>query len=251
MNFLRILLHAYLYLPYGFRRMTGTGPFGSYRAKTITQPPPEDANPLKRALWQTHVKQFHDAACSVATVVNVINAMRDLRSPGLPSVSQTDILSEIRTANWKERMSDTGHRGRRGLPLAVLSAVVQASLHTYRLPYAAIETIRATKSRREAGQVRSLLWQRLRLFETKGACLVVAHFDQGAFVPTLNIPHISPVGGFDPVTGDVTILDVDPEQPQPYAIPFDIFYKGIASNYHNVFRYFGYGSGGCVVIRLL
>jgi len=58
------------------------------------------------------------------------------------------------------------------------------------------------------------------------------------------------VGGFDPVTQRVTLLDVDPSLPLPYRISFDTFYKGISTNYNHVFKPFGYGRGGYVYIQL-
>ena len=251
MNFVRTLLHAYLYLPYSYRRLTGTGVFGRQQATYIEHHQPGDGNPLKKALWKHHVKQFHEAACSVATVVGVINAIRELLYSDLPIVTQLDILEKVRTADWKERMSGGGHRGRRGLPLPVLGAVVQNSLEAYTLPYAAVETIQAHKQAQQAKPIRSMLWQWLQSFEQQGACLMIAHFDQGAYIPALNIPHISPVGGFDPISGDVIILDVDPSQKKFYRVTFDTFYRGLASNFHHVFKPFGYGSGGCVIVKLL
>ncbi len=250
MNFVRILLHAYLYLPYGFRRLTGTGPFGPERATYMDHLSTAEGTPLKQALVKHHVKQIHDAACSVATVVGVINALGDLFATGLAPDTQLDILEKVRTAHWKERMSAGGHKGRRGLPLPVLSAVVQNSLAVYRLPHTTVETIQAHKQPGAAKQIQSRLRQRLQAFEQTGRCLVIAHFDQGAYLPTLNIPHISPVGGYDPVTGEVTILDVDPLQEKFYKVRFNTFYQGIASNYQHVFKPFGYGSGGCVVVHL-
>ena len=58
------------------------------------------------------------------------------------------------------------------------------------------------------------------------------------------------MGGFDVDTGDVIILDVDPEQEKPYRIAFDTFYTGISDNYHHMFRQFGFSSGGYVYIQL-
>jgi hypothetical protein len=52
----------------------------------------------------------------------------------------------------------------------------------------------------------------------------MTHFDKGGSLPTLNIPHISLVGAFDPYGGQVTVLDVDAEVAHPYRIDFD--YEG-------------------------
>ncbi len=250
MNLRRILIHAYLYGPYGFRKITGTGAFGRNRAEYIHGPIQTDGNSLKTGLLKHHVKQFHESSCSVATVVTAVNAIRDGQVDKPVPISQMDILEKVRTANWKERMSEKGYNGRRGLPLPVLGDVVKSSLDSYEIQYKVVETIQAQKNGIQSRKIRDLLWKRLHDFEKRGDCLVIAHFDQGAFVPTLNIPHISPVGGFDTNTGDVLILDVDPQQEKFYKIGFDTFYKGLSSNYHHVFKPFGYGSGGYIFVKL-
>jgi hypothetical protein len=250
MNLRRLLIHAYLYGPYSFRKITGTGAFGFNGAEYIHGIIPTDGNPLKAGLLKHHVKQFHESSCSVATIVSAVNAIRDGQIDERHPVSQVDILEKVRTANWKERMSEKGYNGRRGLPLPVLGEVVKSSLDAYEVQYKAIETTQAQKNSNQSKKIRDVLWKRLHDFETKGDCLIIAHFDQGTFVPTLNIPHISPVGGFDTNTGHVIILDVDPQQEKPYKISFDTFYKGLSSNYNHVFQHFGYGSGGYVFVKI-
>ena len=165
-------------------------------------------------------------------------------------MGQLDLLEIVQTARWKKRMSQDGDNGRRGLPLAMLGAVVKGSLDACRITYKRVEVIGASKDREASKKIQATLRNRLAAFDRDGNGLVIAHFDQGAWVPTLNIPHISPVGAFDVKTGAVTILDVDPEQQRPYRLTFDRFYQGLASDYHHVFKPFGYGSGGCVFIAL-
>lgn len=249
MDLRRAIIHAYLYLPYAFNKLSRSGAFGPEGATYLDAPQPDGGNPLKAALARHHVKQFHESSCSVASVVSAINALRDVQALGGEVLTQHQILEAVRTAHWKERMSAGGYQGRRGLPLPVLAEVVASSLEVFALPHHTVETLQAAKNAREARERRRVLRQRLEAFETDGRCLVIAHFDQGAFVPTLNIPHISPVGAFDPATGDVVVLDVDPLQRRPYRVSFDRFYRGLASDYHHIFKPFGYGSGGCVVIH--
>jgi len=93
------------------------------------------------------------------------------------------------------------------------------------------------------------LRNRLREFESLGNGVIIAHFDQGAFVPELNIPHISPVGGYDDRTDQVTVLDVDRFQSEPYSIPFERFYRGISKPYPCPFRFLELSNGGYVYIR--
>jgi hypothetical protein len=180
----------------------------------------------------------------------VVNALREIQCDKPVPISQMDILEKVRTAHWKERMSKNGHNGRRGLPLPVLGEVVKSSLDVYGIAYAAVETVKLPRDREASENAKDLLRRRLNDFETKGDCLIIAHFDQGVYVPALNIPHISPVGGLDMAAGRVIVLDVDISQEYPYTITFETFYKGISNNYHHVLRPFGYDKGGYVFIRL-
>jgi hypothetical protein len=147
-------------------------------------------------------------------------------------------------------MEPGGHRGRRGLPLDLLGTVVRAGLDAFGLEKARVETVPVPDRRLEARSARQTLFSRLLRFETRGDCLVIAHFDQGSFLPELHIPHISPVGGFDPAAAAVTLLDVDPSQPRPYAVSLDRFWKGISFDYHGLFLPYGYGRGGYVFIQV-
>ncbi|HSO21092.1 MAG TPA: phytochelatin synthase, partial [Desulfosarcina sp.] len=204
-----------------------------------------------RALWQHHVKQFHESSCSVASVVSCVNAARTAMLAGnRPPVDQIEILDRVTTGHWKERMSDGGHRGRRGLPLPLLGRVVKDSLAAYDLTVCSVDVVQTPKHAPARSPVRQILRRRLRGFDRRGDGLIIAHFDQGSLVPTLNIPHISPVGAYDAATDRVTLLDVDPEQDRPYEISFDVFYRALSCDYHHVFQAFGYGSGGYVYIQL-
>jgi len=250
MSLRRIIIHAFFYGLYFFHKITGTGSFGRREAEYISDPIQAGGNLLKAALLKHHVKQYHEASCSVATVVSVVNALKEEQIDKPVPISQIDILEKVRTGNWKERMSEKGDNGKRGLPLPLLGEILKGSIDAYGIRYEKIEIIAAPENRLQKEKIIKALKNRLSDFETKGDCLIIAHFDQGAFLRTLNIPHISPVGGFDTKTGDVTILDVDPEQKRPYKISFDTFCKGIFSNYHNLLRPFGFRSGGYIFIKL-
>lgn len=251
MSLRRIIIHAFFYTLYFFHKITGTGAFGRGEAEYIADPVQTGGNSLKAALLKHHVKQYHEASCSVATIVSVINAIREIQKRNNVPVSQMDILEKVRTGNWKERMSPMGDNGKRGLPLPLLGEIVKGSLDAYGIRYERMEVAGAPENRLQKEKVIAALKTRLSDFETKGDCIIIAHFDQGAFLRTLNIPHISPVGGFDITNGDVTILDVDPEQEKAYKISFDTFCKGLFSNYHNLLRPFGFKSGGYIFIKLM
>jgi len=250
MNLRRIIIHTFFYSLYFFHKITGTGAFGCPEAEYISDPIQTGGNMLKAALLKHHVKQYNEASCSVATVVSIVNAIREIQSNKPTPISQMDILERVRTGNWKERMSEKGDNGKRGLPLPLLGDIVKSSLDAYGIRYERTEITSSPDNKLQEEKILKELKSRLSDFETKGDCLIIAHFDQGAFLRTLNIPHISPVGGFDITNGDVTILDVDPDQKKPYKIIFDTFCNGIFSNYHNLLRPFGFKSGGYVFIKL-
>ena len=250
MNLLRYLIRLYFNTRHGFHRVTGTGAFKSGHVRYLNRNAQPQWNPLKQALWKAHVKQFHESSCSVATVVSCINAVRSLTSGQAATITQSDILDRVTTGHWKERMSDNGYRGRRGLPLPLLGNVIKDSFEAYGIKLQGVEVVQTPKNGSGRASVKSILKKRLRDFDRLGNSLLVAHFDQGNLVPTLNIPHISPVGAYDTVTDRVTVLDVDPDQKAPYEVAFDSFYQGLASDYHRVLLAYGYGSGGYVHIRL-
>lgn len=250
MNLHRLLIRPYFYTRYGLHRLTGTGAFrpGMIRPDQPAVSPRKP--PLNRALWESHVKQFHEASCSVATVVSCINAVRRLQDGSSVPIRQKEILDRVRTGHWKERMSDGGYRGRRGLPLPLLGQVVKESLAVYKLNVQDVDIVHTPKRGPSRSAIRLTLKKRLREFDRLGNGLIIAHFDQGAFVPTLNIPHISPVGAFDSSNDLVTVLDVDPDQKKPYQIDFTTFYNGLSADYHHMLKAYGYDGGGYVYIKV-
>lgn len=249
MYLLRYLIRLYFYTRYGFHRMTGTGAFKGDQAKYLNRDVQPQWNPLKQAIWKTHVKQFHESSCSVASVVSCVNAARSLTDGAGAPVSQSDILDRVTTGHWKERMSDSGYRGRRGLPLPLLGRVVKESFEAYGIQFQDVDVVQISNNASRRSPLKATLKERLRNFDRCGSGLIIAHFDQGSLVPALNIPHISPVGAYDAVADRVTMLDVDPDQKSPYEVDFDTFYQGLACDYHHVLAAFGYGSGGYVHVR--
>jgi len=248
---LRWVIFSYLYLQNFFQKITRTGPFGANRADYILGPYKNNGNILKDGMFKHHVKQFNGFSCSVASVVSVVNTLMDSAGTlnGHP-VTQQAILKKVKTAHWKERMGNNGYKGRRGITLNILGQLVKTSLDAYEIVYKSVETVQALRDPKQSRKIKQTLRSRLGQFESKGNCLIISHFDQGCYVQDLHIPHISPVGEFDPATEKVTLLDVDPSQPHPYQISFDTFYKGLSSNYNIAFRMFGYGEGGYIYIRI-
>ncbi|MBU1342955.1 MAG: phytochelatin synthase family protein [Proteobacteria bacterium] len=251
MIFLKWVIRPYLYIQFFFQKFTLQGAFGKEQAVVIKTPYEKTGNNVKDGLFRNHVKQFHESSCSVASIAAVVNTLLERQGPlNEVPLTQQDLLEKVKTAHWKERMSDTGYKGRRGLPLHTLGQVTESCLDAYNISYQLVETVQTSGDPVKSEKIKHLLRKRLEQFETKGDCLIISHFDQGSFLPELHIPHISPVGGFDPVSERVTLLDVDSSQAFPYQVSFDTFYKGLSSNYNPIFRLFGYGEGGYVFIQV-
>ena len=79
---------------------------------------------------------------------------------------------------------------------------------------------------------------------------MIAHFNQGIFLKGIHLPHISPVGTFDPESAEVLILDVDRVGPGPYWASFDLFFKGLSDDFGGVLKSFGYSGGGYIWFSL-
>jgi hypothetical protein len=244
------IIRSYLMLPYYFHRLTRTGGFANGPGGMVREVPPVAGSALKHALWRHYVKQYHESSCSVAAVAMVINALGEVTRGAADNVTQLQLLDRVRAGNWKERMSPGGDDGKHGMPFGLFGEVVKGSIDAFGIPVRSVEAVDLRASRLPERDKKALLRTRLEAFEILGNGVVIIHFDQGAYVPDLNIPHISPVGGYDPATGRVTIMDVDRGQSGPYSISFNRFYRGISRPYPFPFRLGEMSNGGYIYIRL-
>ena len=243
----RHLLHRLLRLRVLYLKVRRLGPHGE-PARILTPSALDGLSSentrFKKLLthWQA---QATESSCSVASVACIINAMAGENAPRV--ANQMDLLETIRAGRWKERLSPEGWQGRRGLPLEVLGEVIPAAL-SYHGIEAAVKL--SPFYPREAmairlGRARTIL----NYFASNPGTFLIAHFDQGAFLPVLTIPHISPVAHWDPERETVVMLDVDPDQPIPYEISLSRFVHGISSHYGGLLKPYGYSHGGIVTIH--
>ncbi len=247
---LRSIIRTYLYIPFYFHKFMRNGTFAKDVVERVRDATPTAGTHLKRSLWKHYVRQYHEASCSVASVATVVNALGEVAKGQAGEITQMDLLDKVKTGNWKKRMSPEGDNGKRGLPLTLFSDVVRESLDAFQIPFSSIEAVDIREGAMPEQEKKETLRSRLHEFEAVGSGVIIAHFDQGAFVPELNIPHISPVGEYDDRTSRVTVLDVDQFQIAPYRIPFERFYWGISKPYHLPFRFLGLRNGGYIYIKL-
>ncbi|MFZ5570667.1 MAG: phytochelatin synthase family protein [Thermodesulfobacteriota bacterium] len=213
---------------------------------------PAAGSSVSTTLLDHFVPQFNASSCSVASTAIVLNSARSLMGIGGNDhpITQQQILEGVAAVHWKERVSENGYQGRRGLPLDLLGEAVEGAFRHFHVPYREIRTVSLTQPVRHARFRKQELVYRLRQFATRGDCFIIAHFSQGVFVKGLHLPHISPVGAFDAKRNRLLILDVDPDQVSPYWVSFQTFFEGLSWGYWGLLRQYGYSGGGYVWIRM-
>ncbi len=156
--------------------------------------------------------------CSVAAVTIVLNAIArtggDLRASDA-NYQQSKLLDDVKAAHWKERLTDKGWEGRKGLTLAELEDVVGDTFKTYGIKGWTVTRRSFTDATPAAlGELRAILETN----EASARDFVLVHFLQDKLTndPGGPYPHISPIGAYDAASGRVLILDVDREYYGPY-----------------------------------
>lgn len=201
------------------------------------------------ALLSCRVAQFNNYSCSAAAVATVINAIRRLSAGPAASrpLSPQEILERVDCHHWRERVSDTGHHGLRGMPLFEFGEVVRAALNAFRIPFTRVDTVGIHPEMDDLGSRRADLRRWLDAMVGSPTGFMIAHFTQGEYFGEWYGGHISPVGAYDRQNERVLILDVDPDCPAPYWVSFDRFFEGLIGRA----KVIGSKGGGYVRIELL
>jgi hypothetical protein len=193
-------------------------------------------------------KQLNPYSCSVASVAIVLNSilagMNKMQM--INPIDQEQLLSKVRTANWRERVSIPGFHGKHGLSVIELGMVVQAALKAFKIQYKKINTTLLHERLKNPEEEKTRLFSLLMKICAENNQYIIAHFTQGVFIGDWFGGHISPVGSFDPETRRVLILDVDEDIGPYYWVPFDIFFEGLMGKAKTI----GPKEGGYVSISL-
>jgi hypothetical protein len=156
-----------------------------------------------------YVSQMSNSACSLATVVMLVNALRGL--PPLASdrlVTQTMLRDAVASNDWARQTEERGE----GVTWAEFKAYVAASLKAYGLD-ADIESFRpADASEATLAELRRLLAAN----EGSDADIALIYYNQGVVTGDWDGPHTSPVGAYDAEHHQVLIMDVDRQWYGPY-----------------------------------
>lgn len=185
--------------------------------------------------------QFNDKACSVASVVTVLNAARVplKKMSDVMNVRHEELLASSvgQVENWSDRVGEKGFKGEYGTDLKTLAKVTEASFKANGFPDVKVTAVHVEdQSSATLKRVRSDLIANERGSEN----YIIANFIQKAFTDDFDGGHISPVGAYDASKDRVLIMDVDRQWYEPYWVSFKDFVAGMNTKDKGANAYRGY-----------
>jgi hypothetical protein len=180
--------------------------------------------PAYWALSPYYIGQYTECACSLASAVMIVNAARseDLRKIGSKTISQPALLEAVGSAEWRAEVS---HDGGQGVGLLHLRALLEAGL---RVAGRAAE-IEAFPLQSPATEDKARFRELLREGETRPGRFVIANYYMAAVIGDGDYGHFSPVGAYDATRDRVLILDVYRVELEPYWVPVERLFAGMAT----------------------
>ena len=181
--------------------------------------------PAYWALAPYYVGQYTECACSLASAVMVVNAARaePARGAGVRLVTQQALLDAVDSTEWR---TGVGHDDGKGVGLSHLGTLLKGSLVVAGAEPAEIETVPL----RQAGPGDLARFRQLLLEgESFPGRFVIANFYMAAVIGAGDYGHFSPIGAFDPIRDRVLILDVYRVELEPYWVPLQRLFDGMAT----------------------
>jgi hypothetical protein len=181
--------------------------------------------PAYWALAPFYVGQFTETSCSLASAVMLVNAGRADRAgrAGAKLMTQQALLDAVGSNLWRSEVTNDAGRG---VGLRQLHGLLAASFTATGLPAADIEAVPLTQRNAEAlARFRAAL----RAGETTPRRFVVANFYMAAVIGRGDYGHFSPIGAYDAGRDRVLILDVYRVELEPYWVPAERLFEGMAT----------------------
>ena len=181
--------------------------------------------PAYWALAPYYVGQFTESACSLASAAMLVNAGRAgfLRGAGTKLITQSSLLEAVGGELWRAGVeNDSG----RGVGLLQLRPLLAAAFAAHDLTQAEVEAVPLREPDPEAlVRFRAVL----RAGEAEAGRFVVANYYMAAAIGAGDYGHFSPVGAYDAVRDRVLILDVYRVELEPYWLPVERLFAGMAT----------------------
>jgi hypothetical protein len=181
--------------------------------------------PAYWALSPYYVGQYTESACSLASATMIVNAARAERArcAGSKLITQQALLDAVDSTEWRAGVS---HNDGNGVGLRQLQTLLQAGLSTCAAGPAEIEAVPLL---RNAPAEKAALRQTLREGEEAPGRFVIANYYMAAVIGDGDYGHFSPVGAYDAARDRVLMLDVYRVELEPYWVPFERLFDGMAT----------------------
>lgn len=156
-----------------------------------------------------YVPQATGSACSLASLVMMLNALRGL--PEMASerlITQNQLLNALDDEQFRAAVADSGD----GISFSDLAIYARRALDAYDID-ADVEVFRP---RDDSPQTLAELRRILSANERSADDIIIAAFDQGILTGDQAFGHISPIGAYDAERKRVLVMDVDRAWYVPY-----------------------------------
>lgn len=181
--------------------------------------------PLFRLLSPYYIVQRNGTSCSLATATMILNAARQSLNPNelAKPATQNEVLEMVNDPLWDAATGDEGP----GVTLEQYGFFLRKMFASYGLKKVEVEVVYVQDTSEETKRkIHEDLLATANEHETK--VFLALDFDDATFISIpISLGHISPVGGYDPSTKLVLILDVDREWTGPYWISEETMIKGL------------------------
>jgi hypothetical protein len=183
------------------------------------------AAPAYWALAPYYVGQYTECACSLASAVMIANAARAgwTRGAGTRLMTQQALLDAVDSPEWRNGVS---HDDGKGVGLTQLRSLLGRSLEA---AGAAPAEIDAVPLRRQTAEDLARFREILLAGEAAPGRFVIANYHMATVIGGGDYGHFSPVGAFDPGRDRVLILDVYRVELEPYWVPLQRLFDGMAT----------------------
>jgi hypothetical protein len=165
------------------------------------------------ALMPYYVPQQDGAACGIASMTMLLNALR-VHLPLTAAdylVTQKKLVEKIKVDYSK------------GLTLEQLTEAIKKGASEYGIKLS-VEIIHSDGTEKQKKKIRELLLKN----EKTDRDFILANFHQTQYTgDPEGVGHFSPIGAFNPKKNEVLVLDVDRDYYEPYWVSYETFYKGI------------------------
>jgi hypothetical protein len=181
--------------------------------------------PAYWALAPYYVGQITEAACSLASAAMLVNAGRAGRvlAAGTKLITQQALLDAVASELWRAGVaSDDGA----GVGLRELEDLLALSLATHEVAPVQVEAVPLVG---QGGEALARFRAVMRAAEAGHGQFIIANYYMATVIGRGDYGHFSPIGAYDAACDRVLILDVYRVEFEPYWVPAERLFAGMAT----------------------